>query len=92
MSEERQKKHFVELGLLLKETRIKIGYSQTQLGEAIGLKGPQFISNCERGLCKPTPRYLGFITKSGIVPRARVVELFLKSERLRLNREIDKYS
>ena len=38
---------------LLRERRVKLGISQSDLAKLLGYSNPQYVSNWERGLCSP---------------------------------------
>lgn len=39
-------------GKLLKEARQRLGWSQAAVAKKLGFNTPQYISNCERDLCR----------------------------------------
>ncbi len=46
------------VGQYLRERREAKGLTQKDLADHLGLTSPQYISNCERGLCLPSLRAL----------------------------------
>lgn len=44
---------FFELGQYLKERRVSLGFTQSELASKLGNVHTQFVSNWERGLCAP---------------------------------------
>lgn len=44
---------YAETGLFLREKRIAAGKSQEDVSKKLGYLSPQFISNWERGVCRP---------------------------------------
>ena len=49
--------HRKKLGAFLKDRRVDVGLSQKSAAAKLRLKGAQFVSNIERGVCS-TPLYL----------------------------------
>jgi transcriptional regulator with XRE-family HTH domain len=47
----------------LRKARIKSGLTQVELAAALGYSSPQFVSNWERGFCKPPAAQLKQLTK-----------------------------
>lgn len=42
---------YKEIGTYLKDCRVTAGVTQAQLANKLGYSSPQFVSNCERGVC-----------------------------------------
>lgn len=64
------------LGRLLKQERIRQGYTQETLAAAMG-KGQGFVSRLERGATKelPTPEDLRLIERALGIPKRRMLEV-----------------
>ncbi len=45
------KKDYSPLGQLLKDGRVAAGLTQAEVSAKLGHATPQYLSNCERGLC-----------------------------------------
>lgn len=52
-----------ELGSFLKNKRVQLGLTQSEVAQKLGYSSPQFISNVERGLCAPPLKSLKKITE-----------------------------
>ncbi len=47
-----EKQHYINLGIALKDARIKKGLTQGEVARLLGYSSAQFVSNAERGLCR----------------------------------------
>lgn len=74
------KKLFERLGLYLKEKREAAGLSQSEVAKKLGYSSPQFISNCERGLCALPLDTLKTIIKLYSLSPSEVIELILEEQ------------
>lgn len=64
-----KKKSFIVLGKYLKEKRLAASLSQGRVAKILGYTSPQFISNCERGICQmPLKNLKQLIELYGIHP------------------------
>ncbi len=61
-------KNRTQLASFLKEKRIEIGLTQSEVASTLGYSSPQFISNWERGLANPPVFILRNLTKIYKVP------------------------
>jgi len=46
------------IGKFLKQHRVKVGLTQSDVAQRLGYTSPQFISNIERGLCSAPIKHL----------------------------------
>src|SRR5208282_1699533 len=69
---------FKEMGALLRQARKASHLSQADVATACDLSSPQFISNSERGICKPSAPVLKTMVKMyGLNPK-RLAKLIAK--------------
>ncbi len=73
-----------QLVLLLRGARIESGLSQKSVGEELGYKGSQFISNIERGLCLPPLNVLKKMVKIYEIDPASIYSILLRMRDLEL--------
>lgn len=71
---------FETLGTLLKDARIKQGFSQRDISTKLGYTSPQFISNIERGLCMPPLRQLKVMIELYNLNREEVADLIINAQ------------
>lgn len=65
------------LGNFFKESRKKVGITQTNLAEDLGLKSPQFVSNVERGICAYTAAQLKQVIEKCNIDSEELMEHFM---------------
>lgn len=67
---------YANQGVVLKNAREATDLTQADVAEQLGFTSPQYISNCERGLCKLAARHLRKLAKLyGRKPIERVIDL-----------------
>ncbi len=84
MAKSKFKQALKNLGDFLYNARKKAGFTQDEAARAIGLLSPQFISNCERGLCKPSAKYQKFIIDKCKASKNDLIKHLLTVEKIKL--------
>lgn len=69
---------------IARRARKMSGMSQDVLGEKLGYKNGQFISNCDRGLCAYPPKHFEYIADLAGVGLEDVIEARLADKRLQI--------
>lgn len=77
-----------ELGKLVKEYRLKKGYTQLELSERLGYDTPQFVSIMERGLAKIPLNVIGQLIALLGIPEKKVTALLLDAYKKNMVKEI----
>ena len=72
----------------IRKLRKKNKISQTVLAKKSGYTTPQFVSNCERGLCYPTPQMIRVMSDEFDVNAAWFVDDILADKRKIMLKEI----
>lgn len=80
----------VELGLLLKESRVKAGFTQHEIAQKFGYGSAQFISNWERGLSQPPMEVLVELCTLLKIPKGTVKELLVQNAIQQMEKKIEK--
>ena len=72
-------------GQILRDARIKSGYTQEQISRRLGFTSPQYISNCERDKCPLSPDLFKPIAKMlGERPLRDIIAMRSRNYRLEL--------
>ncbi len=71
-------KHFEPLGQFLRNARISADLSQDEVAQTLGFSSPQFISNWERGKCKPPLKSLEELCSLYKIQKRKMIEEFMK--------------
>lgn len=74
-------KLFKDLGEYLRQRRMSVGLSQSEVSEALGYSSPQFVSNFERGLCAPPLTKMRHLMALYKIPRQEMTTLLLKEQK-----------
>lgn len=69
----------MELAKFLKEKRKQAGFSQGEIAKKLGYTSPQFVSNWERGLCRPPVATLRKIAQIYNISLNEMFEVILES-------------
>jgi transcriptional regulator with XRE-family HTH domain len=77
-----------ELGKLVKEYRVKKGFTQLELSEKLGYDTPQFVSIMERGLAKLPLNVIGQLIVLLGIPEKKITALLLEAYRKNMHKEI----
>lgn len=75
-----------EFGKYLRDHRKEAGLSQMTIAKKLGYGSPQFISNCERGLCMPSLRGLKIMCDIYGMNRAMVGEDLISVYRAKIRK------
>lgn len=75
------------LAAFLKERRVEVGLTQSDVARKLGYSSPQFISNWERGLANPPVFILRDLTKMYKVSADQMFQLLLEEVKSDLHRE-----
>ena len=78
------------LGSYLKDKRIDVGLTQSEVAHKLGYSTPQFISNFERGLCSPPLKNLKVLVKLYKLPIDEVMGLILQEQETILRKALGK--
>ena len=62
------------LGDRIKKAREAAGLSQKEISDALGLSGPQYISNIERGLAQLPPPYIPAVARMILLSESVLIE------------------
>ena len=76
---------FSHIATLVRENRIKQGYSQEELSKKMGYKNGQFVSNCERGICSIPLKKLKLAADLLAMPFEEIKEAVLKDYEQRID-------
>lgn len=76
------------LAAYLKEKRIQVGLTQSEVAKKLGYSSPQFVSNWERGLANPPVFVLRDLTKMYKVPVDELFDLIVEDFKQELQREL----
>ena len=68
----------------LKKARIEKGMNQADVSAKLGFTSPQYISNCERGLCPISEKLFKKLSKIYDIPLITIIDLRVNDERQRL--------
>lgn len=68
-----------QLGVFLRESRVRAGLSQMQVAKKLGYTTAQFISNWERGVSEPPLKALKTLAKIYSVSMDDIFQLILRS-------------
>jgi transcriptional regulator with XRE-family HTH domain len=79
---------YKELGVYLRNKRMKAQLSQTEVSEALGYTSPQFVSNFERGLCSPPLPKLKVLMSLYKIPLREMTEKLIDQQRRYLSQEL----
>ena len=79
----------IKLGKFLKSKRIARGATQKEISEHLGYSSPQFISNCERGLCSPPLDSLREMLKYYEVDPREVMNIILQEQEAYLKQHLN---
>lgn len=71
---------FKELGKFLKLARKASGITQRDVAKKMGYSSPQFISNCERGLCAPSRESLPILVDLYKINKIDLIHLLIDIE------------
>lgn len=71
----------------LKERRMKVGLTQSDVARKLGYSSPQFVSNWERGLASPPVFILRDLTKIYKVAADEMFDLLLEEVKFDLQKE-----
>lgn len=71
----------------LKEKRVAVGLTQSEVARRLGYSSPQFVSNWERGLANPPVFVLRDLTKMYKVSADQMFDLLLEDVKNELHRE-----
>lgn len=67
---------YAQQGVILKNAREAMDLTQADVSDKLGFTSPQYVSNCERGICKLAPKHLRKLSKIyGRKPIERVIDL-----------------
>lgn len=69
----------LQLGVFLRESRMKAGLSQMQVAKKLGYTTAQFISNWERGVSEPPLKALKVLARIYSVSMDEIFQLILQS-------------
>ena len=69
---------------IAREARKKSGMTLYQLGDKLGYKNGQFISNCDRGLCAYPPKHFEYIAELAGITLDEVIEARVADKRLQI--------
>lgn len=69
------------LGSLIKDYRLKLGFTQTELAEKLGYNNPQFISLVERDQSKAPLSMIGQLVVVLGIPENEIQELIVENFR-----------
>lgn len=69
----------LQLGVFLRESRMKAGLSQMQVAKKLGYTTAQFISNWERGVSEPPLKALKTLARVYSVSMDDIFQLILQS-------------
>lgn len=83
ITEERKK-----FGARLKAYREKKNLSQKKIAHILGMKSPQFISNCERGVALPPLPMLGALAKPYGITKDGLLDAFMVVKRVEFQKRI----
>lgn len=76
------------LGNYLKDKRVHVGMTQSEVASKLGYSTPQFISNFERGLCSPPLKNLKTLVKLYRIPVDEIMVLIMKEQESILRRAL----
>lgn len=65
------------IGQFLKQHRVKVGLTQSDVAQKLGYTSPQFISNIERGLCSAPVKHLKDFAKMYNLDTEELIRLLL---------------
>lgn len=71
----------------LKEKRVSVGLTQSEVAKKLGYSSPQFVSNWERGLANPPVFVLRDLTKMYKVSADQMFDLLVADVKSDLERE-----
>lgn len=71
----------------LKEKRVAVGLTQSEVAKKLGYSSPQFVSNWERGLANPPVFVLRDLTKMYKVTADTMFDLLVDDVKSELHRE-----
>jgi len=80
------------LGKKLKGLREAAGKSQSFMAKDAGYTTPQFVSNVERGIIPPSPKYIITLARHTATTRSEMVGMLSKLYVARVNKEIKRYA
>lgn len=83
----RDNKSISEIGLFLRQQRLKAGLTQGQVARKLGLTSPQFISNIERGVADPPVLTVRILVQLYKMNPDKLVDFMVDSSR----KELQKY-
>lgn len=79
----------MELAKYLTDKRKKQGLSQNDISKALGYTGPQFISNCERGLCAPALGTAKTLAKILNVPKREMIDNIMADKMQKMRKKFN---
>ena len=80
--------YFQAIGTYFRDKRVKSGFTQAQLADALKFKSSQMISNWERGQCAPPIDAMAEMVRLFSLSRKEVVTLLLKENKKLLEHEL----
>lgn len=72
------KDYYAEVGEMLRNARIKKGFTQSDVARLLGYSSAQFISNAERGLCRLPLEAISRLIRLYEMDFEAVIQEFLK--------------
>jgi transcriptional regulator with XRE-family HTH domain len=75
------------LAVFLKERRVHVGLTQSDVAKKLGYSSPQFVSNWERGLARPPVFILRNLTKMYRVPAEQMFKALMSEVEGDLHKE-----
>lgn len=75
------------LAAFLKNKRIEVGLTQSDVARKLGYSSPQFVSNWERGLANPPVFILRDLTKMYKVPADKMFDILVEEVTADLHKE-----
>lgn len=71
----------MKLNRMLRDARLKSGYSQLEVARELGLTSPQYISNIEREICPPSVEALVKMGQLYKIQQHEIIDLMLSEYR-----------
>lgn len=82
-------REFGNLGKLLKEKRMQLGYTQSEVGEKLAIH-TQFVSNWERGLCAPPNHSFQKIISLFKLDRTQLADVMMADSKISIDAKVFK--
>lgn len=74
------------LNQFLRQARVDAGLTQLELSRSLGFVSPQYVSNYERGLCRPGLKSFKALANALGIPVKKLIEAEMKEHRDKIRR------